>query len=291
MGALHVREYDLEQVAFNGRAWAGEVVAVRQATDEIDARVDHTWDRNLPERKGLLAKLASQLVPERPPEVRVQTFTISPPPVATDAHSHPLFERLAGGLRIDEVAPGDRVIVLTNPGFTGVLRDEPKLRARVAAAFDRSGDLAWAAAASVEDLHRALLERDRWDVAFAELRWRGALDARGLLARTPTEQVGGLRTVVGRLDPAERRAFVDGAAAHLVATGDRATLVALTQSLFDFVQFKTIEPLLLLLDPTAPAEQGPLTFARIRLGMILKDEPGRAADLARVAAHVGYKPN
>lgn len=222
--------------------------------------------------------------------LHIQALAITPPPVATDAHSHPLFVQLAGGLRVDEVAPGERVIVVRSPGCTGLLRDDPPTRARVAAAFDWSGDLGWAASASVDDLHRALLDGTRGDVAFDELRWRRALDARGLLARVPPERVGALRGAMGRLDDRDRRAFIAGAAEHLARTGDRANLVLLVQSLFDFVPFQSLEPLLLMLDPRQPAEQGPLAFARVRIAMILDEEPWRAASLARLADHVAYRP-
>jgi hypothetical protein len=72
-----------------------------------------------------------------PPPPEVRTFSITRPPMATDAHRHPVFLQLAGALAIDAVAPGDRVFVIREV-FTALLPDDPSMRARVVAAFDRT---------------------------------------------------------------------------------------------------------------------------------------------------------
>jgi hypothetical protein len=288
MGAIHIQWEEIEEAAMRGSASAGEVLAVRPAEHAVDVRVDQVFDRRLPERKGRLARLLDRLRRPRVAPPTVRTFAISPPPMATDPHDHPVFIRLAGALALADVAPGDRVFVV-EAASTGLFRDDAATRTRLTAAFDRSADLAWASAATIDELHLGLLERRRADAAIAQLHRRRALDAAGLLARVPPERAGGLHAVVGSLGEPDRRAFVVGAARHLAATGNRAVLVVLVRSLFDFVRLHELEPLLLLLDRTRPEEDRLLEFARVRIGMILGDEPHRHREIAHLAAHVGFR--
>jgi hypothetical protein len=256
---------------------------------EVELRIEETFTRFLPPRNPTPPRppgFFAHWLHRRPPAEKTRTFSITPEPVATDAFSHPLFVRLAGELPVREAKTGDRVFVVQNI-FVCLLRDDPPTRARLTAAFDRGADRAWAAAASADELLFALLDRKRWDAALDELRHCEALDATRLVTLIPAEKLPALAHIVQRLSDGERRAFLDGAAQHLTKIGDRASLAWLARGLFDFIPLQQMEPLLLALDGKTSTEQAALEFARVRLRRILDEEPQRAGEFARLAAHLG----
>jgi len=250
VGAIHFEWVEIEEAARHGHAWAGEVAAVRAPKHEVGVRVDRTLERRLPERPGFLARLVARFRPAKPPAPELRTFALAPPPVATDPYSHPVFLRLAGAVPVDEVRAGDRVFVVQAMVSTELLRDDPPTRARVLAAFDRTADVAWAAGATVDELHLGLVSRDRCDVALAELRWRRAA-GRGGIPRS-----------------------------------GRAALARLLGSLRGHASLGELQPLYLLLDPGDASHRALVEFARVRLAMLLEEEPSRASEFARLAAKV-----
>jgi hypothetical protein len=282
MGSIHVHARTIEEAAHSGTAWSGEIVDL-PGPDQLDLQIGGTFTRCLPERKGALRRAWERFTRagrSEAPEVR--RFELSPEPVAEDSFSHPVFERLEGALHHRQLHVGQRVLVVQSI-FTCVIPDDPETRARLVAAFDRSADLAWAAGASVGELELGLLDRARWDAALGELRWRRAFEPRGLARRLPRERLGGLQGVVGRMQPDEETAFFEGAARDL----DRADLAVLATTLRDHTQLRQLMPILLRLDPTEDARI--LEFARIRLEMVLRDEPHRAEEFRRLAEHVARR--
>jgi hypothetical protein len=262
------------------------VIAVRAAEHQIDVDVQERFTRYLPARppRGWWKRLWWRA--PTPAPLSPKTFSVSPPPMATDSYSHPVFVRLAGEVPLNAIQVGQRVFVV-EAMFVCLLHDDAATREQVLAAFDRSGDVAWAAGASADELHLALVHHARWDAALEELRWRDQLDPARLAAQLPAERLGGLQGVIGRFAPDERRAFFVGAAERL--RDDRPALTLLARSLCDFVQLIELEPLILLLDGKNPDEAALFEFARVRVGMILGETPARRAELSRLAAHVGHK--
>jgi hypothetical protein len=100
------------------------------------------FHRAPPPRRGALARLWHRLRPPKPEPPSLRTFSLPPPPMATDAHSHPMFLRLAGALDVDQLKRGERVFVVQTIPI-GVLRDDAATRARVIAAYDPGTMPAW----------------------------------------------------------------------------------------------------------------------------------------------------
>ncbi len=286
MGQLHLKFQTLREVALHGAtANEGVLLAIDPVASTVRVRVERTYSRELPARKGSLRRAWERLAPPGPGGPVEREFAVEPPPVATDAFSHPLFLRVAGEVPLHALAPGERVVAISGPRAAAVLRDEPATRADLEAAFHREGDLRWAAEAGDAALHDSLLDRERWDAALDELRWRGTLDLPSLAARMP---VARLPDLVGlATDPRVRATLIAHAAAALARSDDAPAFVALVRGLLDRVRFHELVPLLLLADPARSEHADPVSIARIRLAMVLRDEPHRAAEFAALAARVG----
>ncbi len=290
MGAIHIDSYDLEEAAFFGAASAGTILAVRLEKSELDLRLD--WALEPPWGETLAGRLRVR----RPwrerlrawlhrPEHKVRTFEISPPPVMLDAYSHPVFTRLVGGLRLDEVAPGQRVIVIESASVEPVA-DEPAIRARLLAAARRRRDAGWVSTASVEELRGALSRRRRWDLALLELERRGGLEIELLVATLARRPLAAVAFLVRRIGIGRRDQLITSAAAHVQKTGDRAALVKLVRTLHDIVPLQDLEPLLLLLDRGRAKEETELEIAQLRLQRLLEDQPQLSNQLRRLRQHL-----
>lgn len=283
MGALHLRYDPLRDHALRGAtAQVGALLAVDRAASTVRVHVDAVRSRALPRRSRALRRVWERWFPPPPGGLGPRTFEITPPPVATDAWSHPLFVRVAGEVGLHELVAGQRVAVVAAVGVTAVLREDP---VALDGAFDRAADLAWAAAARDGELHDAVLDPARGDVALDELRWRGTLDLPALCARSPLPSYA--RIVPLADDPAVRRRLVRQAADALARSGDRAALGELLRGLLDRIRFHELVPLLSLLDPSRPEDAPSVALAQIRIAQILREEPHRAGEFAAVSARLG----
>ena len=288
MGALHLVFHPIEDVAVRG-GWAvgGPLLAVDLAASTVEVRVEERLSRALPEPARGPARWWRRWRPAGPPEPpRNARLAVSPPPVATDAHSHPIFVRIEGEVPLHALRPGERVWVATGVGCAAVLGDAPLGGDRIRAAFDRRPDLAWAERAPPDELHAALLDRRRADVALAELRWRRALALEELAARRPLTD---LPTLLAHAhpEPRVRQRLIEAAAARLASSPDRTTLHAVTEALFDRVGLQELLPLLMQVDPADPAAVRVATFARIRLEHVVREEPHREPVFAAARARFG----
>lgn len=287
MGAIHLHFDSIEDVACRGgNAAGGRLLAVDPSACTVQVLVDVVLSRALPQPARWPARWWRRWRPATVPAPVERRFELTPPPVATDAHSHPVFLRIEGEVPPSSLRVGDRVWVVSGVGCTAALRDEEPGSARIRAAFDRAGDLAWAEGAGEGDLHGALLDRRRADAALAELRWRRALDVDGFAACRP---VTDLPTLLDRVQahPRDRTRLVAAAAARLAGAEDRDALHAVTRALFDRVGLEELLPLLMLVDPADPGAAEVALFARARLDAVVREEPGRADVFAAARSRFG----